>query len=687
MRTKWMFVLVCVSLLLALAVTPVLAAGAVDGDGMMSVSPTHAVYSSSGNTFVFTFTADNDFPSGSQVQLTIPAGWTAPINTVGAGRISVSSGTCALIGSPLFAITGRTIFVDIDRCNTGEFFTITYSGVTVPSIAGSPYSFTTATDISGGNGLFEIFSGSPQISVDPKPITVTGGLTPAGKTYDGNTSVSSITVGSPTLAGVVPGDAVSLDTSAPVGTYADRNAGVGKSVTITGLTLSGTDAANYTLVDPTRTATISPLPITVTAATDSKAYDGTDASSGVPTLSVGTPLVAGDNEPIWTQTFDNKNAGTGKSLTPAGLVDDGNTGQNYSYNFVPDTTGEITTLRITVTAVTDTKEYDGTTSSTGLPVLSVGTPLAFGDSEPIWTQTFDTKNVGINKILTPAGLVVDGNNGNNYSYTYDTVATGEITQSPITVTADAKSKAIGDLDPTLTYQVTSGNLATGDDITLMRAPGETPGVYPITVASFPAQANYNLTFVGADFTITPIFVAASQSARDGWILEVNQNTGRGGTRNSSSSSFILGDDASNRQYRSILSFDTSALPDNAIIQSVTVRIKVIGTPVGTNPFNVLGKLWVDVRTGSFGAPALAVTDFQRPASASQAGFFKKKTGGWYNAIIGPIGLDKINTLGMTQFRVYFNLPTNADAKANTMSFFSGDSLTGQPQLIIKYTLP
>lgn len=692
MKTKWFYILICVAILLTQTVTPVYAAGAANGDGLMSVSPTSGTYGSSGNTFTFTFTADNDFPNGSQVQLTIPAGWTTPISTVGAGRVSVDAGTCSLIGSPLFAIVDSTIMVDIDSCLSGQSFTITYSGVTIPAPSVTPYSFTTMTDIPGGDGLYEIFSGSPVVTVSPKPITVSAaGLTPNNKAYDGNTT-ATIALGSPSLtaADIVSGDVVSLDTTGPItASFTDRNAGTGKTVTISGLGLSGANASRYTLIAPTRTANITPLSITVTAAADSKIYDGSTSSIGVPTLSPSTPLIAPDVEPTWTQTFNNKNAGAGKSLTPAGVVDDGNGGLNYAYNFVPDTTGAITQLPITVNAVTDSKTYDGSTASSGLPLLNAGAPLAAGDTEPVWTQTFDTKNAGAGKTLTPAGLVNDGNGGNNYSYTYAPDTTGVIALRPVTIQANAKSKAIGSPDPALTYTITSGSLATGDTLTLIRASGETPGLYAVSINTFPASANYDLTYISANLTITPVLTFKSQGANDGWILERTQASGLGGTKNSTDATFQLGDDSAKRQYRGILSFNTGSLPDGAVIQSAVIKIKQSGAPLGANPFNVLGKLMVDVRKGPFGTSALAVTDFQAAASASQVGTFgKTPTAGWYSVTLNLSGRNNVNTMGLTQFRLYFSKSTNNDAIANLMKFLSGNSAAStQPQLIIKYTLP
>ena len=142
-------------------------------------------------------------------------------------------------------------------------------------------------------------------------------------------------------------------------------------------------------------------------------------------------LAAGDSV-TWTQTFDNKNVGTGKTLTPAGTVSDGNGGNNYAVTFVANTTGAITVRAITVSAATDTKPYDGANTSNKTPTITSGA-LATGDSAT-WTQTFDNKNVGTGKTLTPAGTVSDGNGGNNYVVTFVANTTGAITVRAITVT-------------------------------------------------------------------------------------------------------------------------------------------------------------------------------------------------------------------------------------------------------------
>jgi hypothetical protein len=77
----------------------------------------------------------------------------------------------------------------------------------------------------------------------------------------------------------------------------------------------------------------------------------------------------------------------------------------------------------------------------------------------------------------------------------------------VTITADDKVKAVGDPDPVLTYTITEGALADGDEIigALTREPGEEPGTYAITQGSLAINngENYDLTFREGTLTIEP----------------------------------------------------------------------------------------------------------------------------------------------------------------------------------------
>src|SRR5215216_3077628 len=91
-----------------------------------------------------------------------------------------------------------------------------------------------------------------------------------------------------------------------------------------------------------------------------------------------------------------------------------------------------------------------------------------------------------------------------------------IAARPITVTADAQSKTYGAADPALTYTVTTGSLVAGDGFSgaLTRAAGETiaGSPYAIQRGTLTAGSNYDLTFVGANLTITKKSLAIAGAA-------------------------------------------------------------------------------------------------------------------------------------------------------------------------------
>src|SRR5205807_292443 len=89
-----------------------------------------------------------------------------------------------------------------------------------------------------------------------------------------------VNVGSAALIGVIGTDLVSLNTGAATGTFANKTVGTGKTVTVAGLTISGADAGNYTLTQPTTTADITAKTLTVSGITASnKTYDRTTTAT------------------------------------------------------------------------------------------------------------------------------------------------------------------------------------------------------------------------------------------------------------------------------------------------------------------------------------------------------------------------------------------------------------------------
>ena len=105
------------------------------------------------------------------------------------------------------------------------------------------------------------------------------GITAQNRTYDGTTD-ASLNYGNAGFTGLIGSD--QLNVNAASGTFADKNAGTEKTVNITGITLGGADAANYSLANDTATATadIAKAALTITALDASKPYDGQAFSGG-----------------------------------------------------------------------------------------------------------------------------------------------------------------------------------------------------------------------------------------------------------------------------------------------------------------------------------------------------------------------------------------------------------------------
>lgn len=181
-------------------------------------------------------------------------------------------------------------------------------------------------------------------------------------------------------------------------------------------------------------------------------------------------------------------------------------------------------------------------------------------------------------------------------------------------------------------------------------------------------------------------------AHDGWVLESSETSNVGGSNSataSTTSALRAGDDSSRRQYKSILSFDTSTLPASAVIVSATLKLKR-GTVAGTNPFTTHGECRVDIKGGSGfgGSTALANGDFEAAADATAVAVLSNaaSNGDWSIGALSPTGLSHINKSGYTQFRVYFAADDNNNSTADYVGWYSGDHGTSanRPVLEIVY---
>ncbi|SDA86676.1 MBG domain-containing protein, partial [Janthinobacterium sp. 551a] len=200
------------------------------------------------------------------------------------------------------------------------------------------------------------------------------------------------------------------------------------------------------------------------------------SAAGVYTISYDTGLVLGK---------------TGYTLTPGGPV---------YWTVTPRP------LNVAVT-----KTYDGSSTFNSGFVLS---GLVNGDSAPAVTGSASVggRNAGRYSSFDSSTLSLS-----NTNYVLNTGGvSASIDARPITVTADAKSKVYGNVDPSLTYQLTQGSLVAGDSLNgvLRRVAGENVGSYMIDASAL-ANGNYVITAQNGALSIDarPITVTADAKSK------------------------------------------------------------------------------------------------------------------------------------------------------------------------------
>lgn len=164
-----------------------------------------------------------------------------------------------------------------------------------------------------------------------------------------------------------------------------------------------------------------------------------------------------------------------------------------------------------------------------VPVLTVSTNAAtrfYGSADPVFTASFagflpgdgianlsgtpqftaaatGTSNVGVFAINTALGSLLSEQ---GYQFTFNPGLL-TITARPITVTANNLTRVYGNANPALAFAVGGQGLVNGDQLSgaLATTAGAATGVgnVPITQGTLAASANYALTFVGGQLTITP----------------------------------------------------------------------------------------------------------------------------------------------------------------------------------------
>ncbi|WP_044412883.1 two-partner secretion domain-containing protein, partial [Thiomicrospira microaerophila] len=266
------------------------------------------------------------------------------------------------------------------------------------------------------------------------------GLGAEDRVYDGTTDapiigqamVKALGKDSVTLAGDVKG------------TFVDKNVGENKAVTLSGLTLTGEDAGNYTLVLPSNfVASISKADLTISGlSVADRVYDGSRIATIVIDGVQYAGLVGKDDVKISaTGEFADKNVGENKEVTISSTYSGADVG-NYKITNQTTTTANITAKELVIKGLTaKNRTYDGSRVATIVIDGVEYAGLVENDDVSISaTGEFDNKNVGEDKEVTITSTYT-GADLNNYSIVDQTTTTATITAKELIIsglTAEGK---------------------------------------------------------------------------------------------------------------------------------------------------------------------------------------------------------------------------------------------------------
>ena len=315
-------------------------------------------------------------------------------------------------------------------------------------------------------------------NITAKPILATG-ISANDKIYDGTNSASlNVTAATISTGATISSDnkvygldSVQIDASHATGVFTNANAGTGKNVSISGLSLAGIDAGNYSVMDASgATANITPKALTISGLTApaSRAYNGdTIASvSGIATLISAQAVGAGtstDGIPYLgdvinligtpSGSYNSKDVLTANLIQFAGITTDNN---NYILSLISQN-ASITPKALTVNGTTvANKVYDGTTTASLSNGSLIGV-VAADLGNVILTQSglFADKNAGTSKAVTAANTIA-GSEAGNYSLVQPSNLTADITPKALTVNGTTVVNKV--YDGTTTASLSNGSL-------------------------------------------------------------------------------------------------------------------------------------------------------------------------------------------------------------------------------------
>ena len=291
------------------------------------------------------------------------------------------------------------------------------------------------------SGNYDITFTKSILTVEQKNVTIQDVAVEASKVYDG-TTVAAITHNGRLSANF---DGENLTVHVGTAAYDDKNVGAGKTVTFTGFRLEGSAAGNYVLTGQPKvvTATITPMPVALTATAKDKTYDG-KLTAKLDTVT-HSDFVAGDDVQLvnGTPSFVSKDKGENIQVTFTPFTLTGKDAGNYALTQPTGVKARISPRPVTVSGITaQDKTYDGNTQVTFAYADARLEGNVDGEKLTVTAEgTFADANVG-EKQVNITGLTLGGEKQGNYVL----AESGQQTTATAAITANDRYLDLSGLD-------------------------------------------------------------------------------------------------------------------------------------------------------------------------------------------------------------------------------------------------
>ncbi len=346
------------------------------------------------------------------------------------------------------------------------------------------------------------------------------------KTYDGNNRIS-LTPNNFTLIGKHNNDDIQVDLTQTSATYDNKNVGTNKTIKVTNLKLKGKDTTKYKLHNTNIVATVG----TISKKTlkinyignFNKTYDATNSAPLTPEHLTLSGILNNDDVlldvSLATATYDNKNAGTNKSITINAINLKGHDSTNYQL-LTPTLSniGTITKKQITITPNEVSKTYDDTDPTL---TYTLSTPLLNGDTLIGNLTRTEGENVGTYEIhkgnlSASENYIINFISGKQFKINKATIS--DITLDDQTFIFDGKPKSL----------TTNGNLPNGVNLTYTNNKRTQSGTYNVTAEL--SGSNYEDLTLYANLIIKPntlisgeinrAFTPNDDGINDSWYIKI-----------------------------------------------------------------------------------------------------------------------------------------------------------------------